>query len=536
MAAQERCNIVFIVIDTHRRDRLGMYGYPRPTSPNLDAFAAGATLFENAISPAQWTIPAHASMFTGEYPSTHLTTQAGHSLDPYFDTLASWLGRNGYQNIGFCNNPLVGVLSNNLKRGFETFYNYGGAIPSTPARDARGLLKPLSKVWERYTQLLRKISYPIQNVFAKSDRFFQLSLNPLFVPLWTSFANFKGDTQRSIQDSSFYIRTQMSPRLRANGREPHFVFINLMETHLPFTPPEPFGTRFAPYFNGERAARDFLRVYNTLALRWLLPMGEPFSELEARTLSDFYDAEVAYQDHLLEELLTELDHPFHRQNTMVILVADHGEMLGEHDLMGHGFRVYQELVHVPLVIRYPGQTIGSRVKEPVSTMQLFHTILDQAQVPVQPANEPQGEESMADRVERLSLRQFASEPSFKPQSVFSEAYAPMNVLKIMAKHAPDLIDRFSSRSTFRAAFDPNGYKLIRATGLEDAFYNLKRDASESFPIPDSALGLPARQLGVALDRFLETTRARRPELWSRAGVDLDDELLSQRLRALGYID
>ena len=68
-------HILFIVLDTLRRDRLSLYGHVRETSPRLDAFAAGATVFQRAIAPAQWTIPAHASMFTGVYPSTHQVTQ-----------------------------------------------------------------------------------------------------------------------------------------------------------------------------------------------------------------------------------------------------------------------------------------------------------------------------------------------------------------------------------------------------------------------------------------------------------------------------
>ena len=178
-----------------------MYGYKRDVSPNLDNFAAASTVFENAISPAQWTVPSHASMFTGEYVNTHLTTQPGHSLDYHFKTIAEILSTNGYQSTGFCNNPLVGVLDNDLKRGFDTFYNYGGAIQTRPVRDTYLLLKPLSSLWSRYTQLLRKISYPIQNLFAQSDRMFQLSLRPAVVPLWTKLANFKGDTGKSLQDA-----------------------------------------------------------------------------------------------------------------------------------------------------------------------------------------------------------------------------------------------------------------------------------------------------------------------------------------------
>ena len=130
-------NIVLIVLDTHRADRLGCYGYGRNTSPNLDAFAAKSTLFEKAISPAQWTIPSHASMFSGVYPAIHRAIQASDALDPQFRTLAEYLQSDGYQTVGFCNNPLVGVLNNGFRRGFQQFFNYGGTIPSTPVHNGR---------------------------------------------------------------------------------------------------------------------------------------------------------------------------------------------------------------------------------------------------------------------------------------------------------------------------------------------------------------------------------------------------------------
>jgi arylsulfatase A-like enzyme len=138
--------------------------------------------------------------------------------------------------------------------------------------------------------------------------------------------------------------------------------------------------RFVPYLKEEPQAESFMRVYNSKALHWLLPMNEPFSKIESQTLSDFYDAEVAYQDRLLSQLFDELETTYHRENTLVILVSDHGEMLGEQQFMGHSFRVFQELIQVPLVIRFPRSYQEKRIQNVVSTSQLFHTILDYADV------------------------------------------------------------------------------------------------------------------------------------------------------------
>jgi arylsulfatase A-like enzyme len=103
-----RPDVLFIVLDTQRVDRLSCYGYDLPTTPNLDKFAATATRFETAIAPAQWTVPSHASMFTGLYPSEHTMVQSYSVMPENLTTLAERLRDGGYFTAGFCNNPLVG--------------------------------------------------------------------------------------------------------------------------------------------------------------------------------------------------------------------------------------------------------------------------------------------------------------------------------------------------------------------------------------------------------------------------------------------
>jgi uncharacterized sulfatase len=525
--AKRRPNIVFIVLDTHRLDRLGCYGYPRGTSPNLDAFANGATLFERAVAPAQWTIPSHASMFTGEPPSTHMTVQSSDALDPRFKTLAEHLRSRGYQTAGFCNNPLVGVINNGFKRGFDTFFNYGGAIPSKPAKQSTGLFSPLNGVWERYTQVLRKISYPIQNAFANSDRLFEVSVNPFWVPLWTRFAHFKGDTQESVRDATRFVREGMA----SDDDRPQFLFINLMETHLPYSAPDNFVKTFAPILREEREALDFMRVFNTQALHWITPMAEPYSSLEAQTLSDMYDAEVAYQDHVLAQLLAALDEPEHRDNTMVIFVADHGEVLGEHQMMGHAFGVYQELVRVLMLIRFPGQMAGKRISTPVSATHLFHTALDVAGV-----EEYETHYSPAVDVRSQSLTRESSQSDKSAPVVFSEAYAPEHALKITETHKPDLIEPFSCRASQWAVYQ-DGYRLVRVEDVTDELFTVEADAPlEIRRLEDEAKRERMQYMNGQLKQFLEKAQAHRLDGEARGKTDLENEMVRQRLRNLGYLE
>lgn len=522
MTKKKLPNIVLIVLDTHRRDRLTTYGYQRGTSPNIDAFAQTATVFENAISAAQWTIPSHTSMFTGEYPTTHQTLQAHSMLDSRFDTVASLLSAAGYQTTGFCNNPLLGVLNNGLKRGFHKFYNYCGMVPSVP-RHSINLPWPFNNVWEWYTQQLRKASYPVQNAFAHSDLLFQLSLHPKFVAFWSKVGNFKGHTANSIRD--------VTDLLKAAGpaSDPQFVFLNLMETHLPFSPPDTFIEKFAPYFKENREARDFMRLYNVETFRWLVPFEEAPPQLELEVLNDLYDAEVNYQDHLLGRLLEFLSQA---EDTLTIIVADHGEGIGEHHFMGHSFVAYQELVQVPLLIKFPeGQGSETRLSPTVSTRRLFHTILEAAQVEVFETNH-----RPATDVKGLSLKQTLSGHDPEEGVVFVEAYPPTTFLSMMTKHTPHLLDQFHCRLN-RWAIYQDRYKMVKIEGVQEELFNLAADPAETRNIVHQSPETAAKLSG-KLRAFIPEAVARRPSNWQgNQSLDLEhDENIIKQLQALGYIE
>jgi len=512
-------NIVFIVLDTHRADRLGCYGYTRKTSPNIDAFADTATLFENAITPAQWTIPAHASMFSGEYPSTHGIIQASDALSPNFKTIAEILRAEGYQTTGFCNNPLVGVLDNGFRRGFDEFYNYGGTIPVTPASNGHNPRNLFSKIRRQYYKIIDQIATPIQQAVAASPDVFQIILSPWLVPLWTHFANFKGDTVASIRDTTQFLET-------ANQADdaPQFIFLNLMGTHLPYAPPKRFIDKFAPIILENLQAKEFINVYNTRALDWLLPLEKPYPELEAQTLNDMYDAEVAYQDFLLSQLLGILDQPKHRENTMVIIVSDHGEMLGEHQIMGHGLGVHQELVHVPLLIRQAGQNQGGRQQPAVSTNRVFHTIMAAAGVDTVTSIDG----------ETIDIPAYSLVNSNTlPKYVFSEAYPPVTLLKTIEKYAPSLMDQFQCDEPRWAAFN-QPYKLIRTKNFQDDVFNYVEDPQESVTLPQELdHGDELRQ---ELELFLEMAASKGRKSPHRSATNLEDAQVLDRLRSLGYIE
>lgn len=536
-------DILFVVLDTQRADRLGCYGHTRPISPNLDRFADEGTLFEQAVSPAQWTIPSHASLFTGSYPTAHGVTQSSHSLSSNAPHLAEVLHALGYETVGFCNNPLVGVLDNGFKRGFQSFYNYGGAFPSVP-HHSNPWPWPVNHLAEAYTQFLRKISYPIQNLFGQSDLAFRISLHSWLTPIWSRMANFKGQNERSVQDVVRFL----TEREETRTEQPLFVFLNLMETHLPFWPPGEFIDLVAPYFRHNQEARTILRTWNREAYRWAAPLAQPLSELEDQVLNDMYDAEVAYQDAYLGLLFNQLARRRRHRDTLTVIVADHGDGLGDHGYFGHAFVAYQELVHVPFLLHWPDQIPQSnRIGTPVSTRRAFHTILDAAvKTPEQQAMVETLLTTEAPNIRRLALRHTINGRDPEQNTAYSEIYPPMNFVKAIEARQPALLEQYRCLSTRRAIVrdtiseDDEGetaaMKLITIDDTPNELFNLNADPLE---LEDLIEAKPAT--AATFEYLLEQMilRVRRENELHPAGqvneTDVDD-MLQQRLRGLGYLE
>lgn len=506
---------------------MSCYGYKRNTTPFTDAFAERATVFERAIVPGQWTIPSHASLFTGEYPTTHMTTQIHDTLGENLVTLAEFLHDDGYRTVGFCNNPLLGVVDNELDRGFEEFYNYGGALPNYPGI-SHSRPRLIGRLLERYTRLMRRVTGPLQNRFAHNNLLLRIAMHPLIVPLWQDSVNFKGNTKRSLRDVVGYLRGHR----REDGARPLFAFINLMETHLPYRPPARFIQEFAPYYEEDQEAQDFMRNYNMEHYRWMIPLSEPLGELNDRTLNDLYDAEAAYQDRLLRRLLKDLSKPEVRDNTMVVITSDHGEGLNNHNFVGHSLVAYDDLVRTPLIVSYPKlYPAGKRVSSTVSTRRVFHSILEAAGS----APSEKAEDRAPVDVEGLSLARDLNGSAPQEKVVFAEAYTPDTLLTLMENENPTAIDTFRCRSMRRAAYEGQ-HKLITVGNEPDELFDVFDDPRETCNLlgkhPDRVV-----QLNDALVEFAQEAEARRPANWEASRrVNLDDKEISERLRALGYIE
>ncbi len=305
-----RPNVLWIVMDTVRADHLSCYGYKHVTSPSVDKIAAEGLLFEKALSTAPWTLPAHASMFTGMYPRTHQTTWSHEYLSNSFTTIAELLRSHGYMTAGFSNNPWVSK-STNLNQGFDTFFE---GFASAGDR----------KQWKR----LLPMRLIINALGIHNDASDQLQG-------WCS-------ARQTNEQINLWLKKTWDP---AN---PFFIFINYMEAHLPYTAPEQYVRPFLPanisYVNAAKVNQDFARYYAGLV---------KMDRTDFDMLSALYDGEISYLDHYMKDLFDQLRALGILDRTIVIISSDHGENLGENKKMGHVFSVDDRLLHVPLIIRYP---------------------------------------------------------------------------------------------------------------------------------------------------------------------------------------
>jgi len=215
-------------------------------------------------------------------------------------------------------------------------------------------------------------------------------------------------------------------------------------------------------------------------------------------------------------------------------------MLGEHQFVGHGFGVYQELIHVPLLIRSPGQTRGQTRAQPCSTRRLFHTVLDAAGISTIKTH--YGRTVNVHDLSLLNGKDSAAQPTLP---IVTEAYAPEFALTAMQNHKPNLMERLACDKT-RWSILEDTFKLIRIQGVRDELYHWIDDPAEEHALklngskPSTQTAPehdePAERLRQHLGAFVEIARQHSPNGAAAPKVDLENDLVRERLRGLGYIE
>lgn len=330
-------NVVFVVLDTVRADRVSALGYDRETTPNFDSFVDDATLYADAVTQAPWSIPSHASLFTGLYPWEHGAT----TVEPIFDTadpLPARLSRAGYETYAVSANEYIRPVTG-FGRGFDEFVTPSRfTLPGTVATVARPFVHRVTNSRARY---------PLEWLFNRKRRR-RGKVIPEDGPVWEG-------------------QIEHVEGILSRAESPYFLFVSLLDCHLPRSPAPEHRRTFV-----DRDLRDVPVVPNE---RGHLVGDRTLPDRERRAMDQLYDADLRTMDDRLGDLLACLDH-HDGGETLVVLVADHGEHLGEFDLLGHQFSVFDPVVSVPMAISYPGGG-ADRVEEQVETRRVYHTILDE---------------------------------------------------------------------------------------------------------------------------------------------------------------
>jgi arylsulfatase A-like enzyme len=356
-------NIILVTLDTTRADHLSPYGYSRPTTPNLDRLARHGVLFENAVAPSSWTLASHASIFTGLLPHQH-GANWGVPLSPSSLTLAQILQSNGYETAGFSANCGFGSVRWGMAHGYGLYQDF-----PHPVRD--GFAPTL------IGRLVERVSPHLTNPCPEASR-------------------------RSASD----VNTEVFGWFQSRSNRPFLLFINYFDPHAPYIPPPgPYQRRFGlfPASLGDLMDRTEHHTFAKLV-----------SDSDRAALLEGYDNTLGFLDERVGSLMQFLADSLVWSNTVVIITADHGEAFGEHGTYNHGWDLYREVLHVPLIILGAGIPAGRRVKSLVDIRDIFATVLDLAQV--RPGR---------NHVSGSTLRRFWSpelDPQFFDRDVISELY------------------------------------------------------------------------------------------------------------------
>jgi len=446
-------NVLFVVWDTVRADRLSLYGYPRPTTPRLDAWAADARVFSDALATASSTVPTHASLFTGLLPSEHGADADHPRLDGRFTTLAESFQDAGYRTYLWAANPHVSAAKN-FTQGFDA-----AAHPWDAENREQALALVRAKVPEddRSSALHEKLG--------------------------------RADASDWVLSASGALAAERAADFAAADPErPWLVFLNYMEAHRPYVPPR----RYRGLFLDEADVERSYALDRSWPAVWAHVFGiRRYTPEELEVIGGTYDAALRELDDLFAGLLaTFSERGLLERETLIVLTADHGELLGEHGLLDHQYSLYQPLVRVPLVLHAPGRVEPGVSDAPVMAMDLYPTLLELAGIPSPKGQRGRARSLLEPAVDRARLAEYPA--------VFSR---PLRTAHRLDPELP--LEGWTRRLR---AFDRGGWKLIEGEDGRHELYDVASDPGETRNRVDAD---PARREALR-DGLYEAVRELRP--------------------------
>lgn len=333
-------NVILITIDALRADHLSCLGYCRKTTPRLDEFAKKGILFSQAISVGSGTTPSFPSILTSSYP---LMYGGYERLSKDRTTIAEVLKSAGYSTAAFHSNPYLSRYYG-YDRGFDTFEDFFRKSPESET-------------------LTDKVKDRVKNMLNEDDllyRFLRKAYGGVCMLLKNE--NIPYEIAEVINEKAFSW-------LKEHSNNNFFLWVHYMDVHEPGMPPY----KYLRYFRHQHVSKQEIKKFYKKIRRY----SKRVSYEELKMLIDLYDCKIRYVDYVIGSLLDELENMDIMHNTLIVVTADHGDEFLEHGELGHHESLYDELLHVPLLI-YAPEIIGKNIviEDLVSLLDLSPTILD----------------------------------------------------------------------------------------------------------------------------------------------------------------
>jgi arylsulfatase A-like enzyme len=484
-------DILLILLDATRADHLSCYGYRRKTTPNLDRIAAEGVLYENAISASCWTLESLASILTGKFPSEHGTHWGNLVLDGRYETLPEAMRRAGYRTACLSNNVSFLHRGTGLDRGFEVFREMG--YPFGTGAETSRLKGMLERLYRAFFFTRHKFD-AYQKRIEDRTAFMRFLKRIYAKTLYGRFHLGAWETNRWIKHY-----------LRKRGREskPLFLMGMYIDPHLPYHPPRRLARRF---MNGRYSVERLRQVNQDAAAVFSGRIRMKKEDFEF--ISALYDAELAYVDEKIGQVLEYLRRRGRLDSTMIVISADHGEALGEQGMMDHRYSLHDALIRVPLIIRYPKLfPSGTRAPAQVQTTDILPTLKAVAG----------GTPSDAPLIR--AIREYDDRPAFSeylvPQPLPEEEIAAGGSL--------------GERNVGLKAIRSDGFKLVLRSDGHRALYDLARDPEEVHDVSSRHLS----RADALEEKLRENVGVFGQAAASCAGADRED--IKGRLKELGYL-
>lgn len=342
-------DIILISIDTLRPDHLGAYGYGRDTSPVLDSLAARGATFANAFAQSSWTLPSHVSLMTSTYASVHQVDTERRSMPKSIPTLAQSLQAHGYETTGFVSWIYLAAKFG-FARGFDRYHEL---IPPPELQDSS------SKHSVRSAGV-------VDSVLA-----------------WANARDGSAARNAESKDRKDTHRKDAHRTDSASDGRPFFLFVHFFDPHMDYDPPLADARRFDPTIEStEAGSYDALKPY----IAGLSAEVPPIPNAVIRRAIDLYDAEIRYTDRELGRLFGGLRRLGLLDRAVIVVTSDHGEEFGEHGSMeGHQWTLYDEVLHVPLLVAAPEVQPGTRIAPIVESIDIAPTLLEWAGIETPPS-------------------------------------------------------------------------------------------------------------------------------------------------------